>query len=91
MSNWYAAENDSWYAPLRQDEPAREQPKKKLLRLRMRLKKQAMATSISMMISVKNWSLREFPVKKLPLSMKPIRRNASLICSQECAQDRCES
>ena len=30
MSNWYAAENDSWYAPLRQDEPAREQPKKKL-------------------------------------------------------------
>ena len=30
MSNWYAAENDSWYAPLRQEETAAVKPKKKL-------------------------------------------------------------
>ena len=29
MSNWYANENDGWYAPLRQTEPATEAPKKK--------------------------------------------------------------
>ena len=31
MSNWYANENDSWYAPLQQEEPARgAEPKKKM-------------------------------------------------------------
>ena len=30
MSNWYSNENESWYAPLRQDAPAQEKPKKKI-------------------------------------------------------------
>lgn len=29
MSNWYATENDGWYAPLTQNEPAAEKPVKK--------------------------------------------------------------
>ena len=29
MSNWYATENDGWYAPLTQNEPAAEKPAKK--------------------------------------------------------------
>ena len=28
MSYWYANENESWYAPLTQEEPTREKPKK---------------------------------------------------------------